>query len=469
MRLRELAEDLRFALARLAKRAPGGPRGAARRLRRAWFGRSLAFRRRSVAVLAVLALYALLKLAGSGAPCDDTPSGECPPPDEAIALVPAGAYAYAHADLDAGAAQYAQGRALAGRLPDFGAIAQGVFRELGPGRKLDLAADVFPWLGDEAAIAALPGSGGSPQRLLLLAVDSERDARQLAARIAGAPRGSSRYRGVTVQERAGAGASAEADGFLLLGPAAAVHAAIDAQQGEAPSLNDDPSAVAMRADLPAERLADAYVSAGGVDRLLTGADSIEGPLDAVVDLDASQGVAAAAVAEDDGLALQLRSRREPAAVRRDPGLFAPLPRFAPDLAKAFPASTLALLAIGDRSGRVRKALGGAIPPALYNAYPGPGDRLVVSTSRRGEAEAIASQGDLAGSDAYRTVMADAPRSVSALVFLDLSGLVRLAATRGLTEIVSGFQADLAKLSALGVTVDADEDSLDTRLFLEIDE
>ena len=58
--------------------------------------------------------------------------------------------------------------------------------------------------------------------------------------------------------------------------------------------------------------------------------------------------------------------------------------------------------------------------------------------------------------------------VSALVFLNLEGLVKLAEPRGLAEIVSTFSEDLARLKALGVEVRSNSDSLDTKVFLQIE-
>ena len=57
---------------------------------------------------------------------------------------------------------------------------------------------------------------------------------------------------------------------------------------------------------------------------------------------------------------------------------------------------------------------------------------------------------------------------SALLFLNLQGLVQLAAPRGLAGIVSSFRQDLAKMKALGVSVKSSEDRLETKAFLEID-
>jgi hypothetical protein len=47
-------------------------------------------------------------------------------------------------------------------------------------------------------------------------------------------------------------------------------------------------------------------------------------------------------------------------------------------------------------------------------------------------------------------------------------LVKLAEPRGLAEIVSDFSDDLARLRALGVEVRSSAESLDTKIFLNIE-
>jgi hypothetical protein len=79
-------------------------------------------------------------------------------------------------------------------------------------------------------------------------------------------------------------------------------------------------------------------------------------------------------------------------------------------------------------------------------------------------EALQAQGD------YQAVTSEAPGSVSALVFLDLEGLVRLAEAIGLAQIEPYvvFKPDIEKLRALGVTIEGGDERLSTRLFLEIE-
>jgi len=94
-------------------------------------------------------------------------------------------------------------------------------------------------------------------------------------------------------------------------------------------------------------------------------------------------------------------------------------------------------------------------------------RLVIATDSRGVEQAIEGEDSLAGTDSFETAAAGSTDGVSALVFLNLQGLVELAEPIGLAEIVAGFRSDLERLKALGLTTRSDEDSLDTEIFLEI--
>jgi hypothetical protein len=108
--------------------------------------------------------------------------------------------------------------------------------------------------------------------------------------------------------------------------------------------------------------------------------------------------------------------------------------------------------------------------ALDLAYAVFDGKLLVSTNPAGVARAIEGGEALDAQDAYQAVTSGAPESVSALVFLDLEGLVRLAEPIGLAEIEPYvvFRRDIEKLRALGVTIEGDDERLSTRLFLEIE-
>jgi hypothetical protein len=524
-------------------------------------------------VLLVLGVYALVRFVPlPGVSCEVSPAEECPAVDDAIELVPAEAYAYAHLNLDRDSSQFEQAEKLAEKFPHFAAIAQGSFQALGPGRRLDLGIDIFPWLGDEVAAAEIAGRGGRPESLLLIDVGERAGARAFLSKVGGRAARETEHRGTEIVVYRRGLASAEQGSFLLLGPPAAVRAAIDTAQARADALAGSEEAASLRTELPDHRLADLYVSEDGIDRLLANRGGLAAQLDTFADFGASEGVAAALVAHDDGLELELRSVLDPEAARASPSFFSAFPPFSPSLAAKFGSSTLALLSVGDPSQTVRllleqadaavpgiaeafdrlnsdlardggvdieddllPALGGeaaigvapgrAVPfvtavfadvnedkardavarlqapliaaldpartgvaptfssrrveevevrsvrlgPALHLSYAILDEQLVVSTNPRGVAAAIAGDEDLAGTDTYRAATARNPDEVSALVFLNLDGLVELAEPRGLAEIVSDFSQDLARLRALSLTVRSRPDSIVTQVLLNIAE
>jgi hypothetical protein len=109
-----------------------------------------------------------------------------------------------------------------------------------------------------------------------------------------------------------------------------------------------------------------------------------------------------------------------------------------------------------------------LSPALTLAYAIFDRKLVVSTNPVCVRQAVQGSGDLGGSDAFKAATSGASSGVSALLFLNLDGLVRRAEPLGLDQIVGGFGADVAKLNALGLTVKSDDDNLKTTLFLGIE-
>ena len=109
-----------------------------------------------------------------------------------------------------------------------------------------------------------------------------------------------------------------------------------------------------------------------------------------------------------------------------------------------------------------------ISPTLNLAYAIFDGKLVVSTNPAGVSQAIQGDADLAGSDPFKAATSGASGDVSALVFVNLEGLVSRAVPLGLGQIVGGFGADVAKLKALGLSVRSDQNDLKTTLFLDIE-
>ena len=501
---------------------------------------------------------------------------ECPPGDDAISLVPADAYLYVHIGLDPDTEQVERALDVAETLP---LIATGGSRllaqQLGVPAPDDFLRLSRSWRGDEAAFAFLPGAEGRPRPLTLLAMSDGDRARRSMAEILeqGKPRKRT-YRGVEIDAYRDSDV-ADLDGFLAVGSPDSVRAAIDLERGaeRTRSLSDDDASEDVRGELPDDRLADAYVSADGIDRLLAGRSGLASQLDTFTNFGASRGIAAAAVAEEEGIEIELESALDPERAEAHPSFFSAFPDFTPSLADEFPGGALAYLGIANPSETVQLLLeqaaavapgivdafdrlnrdlrrdggvdleqgvlpllrgeaaasaapGGLIPflsfvftdvdegeareaiarlqgpliealgpertgqaagfdeervddvtvrsvrlsPAFNLAYAIFDGKLVVSTDPMGVRRAIEGGDGLDEQDDYQAIASDAPDSVSALLFLNLEGLVRLAEPRGLAQIEPYviFRSDIAKLRALGLSVESDEDSLSTRLFVEIE-
>jgi Protein of unknown function (DUF3352) len=533
-----------------------------RRLRRRvaglWRGRGPGFRRRAALVGLVLVAYAAIRIVSPpDLPCEV--GSDCPPGDDAIALVPEDAYVYAHVSLDADSEQGRDATELVDTLP---LIATGGGRLLAKEFGL-LAPDEFlrtssSWRGNEVAFALLRGSRGRAAPLTLIEVTEAERAVNSLSRMVGPDTD-----------------IATVGDFVAIGSPPTVRAAADLEGGrrEARSLSEDETADEVRDLLPEDRVADAYVSGPGIQRLLAGRGGLASQLDTFTDFGASRGIAAAAVAHDDGLEVKLESVLDPDRAKQHPSFFAAFPDFGPSLADQFPAATFAYLGIADPAATVDLLLGQAatVAPSIAEAFerlnrdlrreggvdlrrgvlpllkgeaaagasPGNGlpylnfvftdvdeqkarnaiarlqaplvaalgpertgqaatfgeekagdvsvytvrlsaaldlsyavfdHKLIVSTNPVGVKRAVEGGEALQTQDDYQAVTSEAPGSVSALVFLDLEGLVRLAEPLGLARIgpYVVFKPDIEKLRALGVTIEGGDERLSTRLFLEIE-
>ncbi len=318
-----------------------------------WLDLSIYTRRRLGLAAGLLAAVALIWLVALPAlPCQAPGGNVCPPSDHAIELVPNDALAYIHLNLDRDGDQFKAAESVASRVPTLAqqAIGRLALELPGPnGASLDFGRDVEPWLGGEAALAILPAGGRVAQEVQLLRVGDEDGARKFASSIASGKPRASRYRNVEIQVDRRGLATAIVGGFLAIGTRGGVRQVIDAQSGadDTKSLADDPAAADARDALPDDRLADVYLSKDGTSRLVTVAGSPLATLAAVIDPGASRGVAAALVASDQGLDLDIRSVLDPAHVSAHPGFFSAFPSFEPELAASLPPDSLGYLGIGD--------------------------------------------------------------------------------------------------------------------------
>jgi hypothetical protein len=289
-----------------------------------------------VAAAAALIWFVLIPVAPCGLPRGDS----CPPGDDAIALVPGDALAYAHLDVDPDSDQFAAASEIATRVPLLTRLAVAGLGRLA-GVEFDYRRQVEPWAGGEIALAALP-AGRRGQRVLMIEAADQAAADAFASELLGPKQSTESVAGTDVSLGPGDTAWALEDGFLLIGSRTGIAAMLE---GDAPSLADSGSADVID-ELPDDRVATAYLSADGA-RTLLAAGAGAAVLDPFVDAAATEGAAASLSADADGLELAIRSDLDPARADDSPGFFAALPRFKPELTGAIGPSSLAYLGLGD--------------------------------------------------------------------------------------------------------------------------
>jgi hypothetical protein len=238
-------------------------------------------------------------------------------------------------------------------------------------------ADVEPWAGNDAAVTILPGNKSPPSEAAIFSIDDRKGAQAFIGKIAPGPPQKPKAKGQLIQTYPNGFADAISGDFLFAGDEAAVRELLATQQGGIKSLSDDSTASEIRGDLPDNRFADVYVSATGVQKLLapsasTGATQLE----TFVDYKATRGFAAAAIAHDDGIELELVSALDAAKEKKSPNLFTTLPEFRPLLTRDVGANAIAYLGIGDAGASLGKLLQRA-----GSAQPGLGAALAAFTQR----------------------------------------------------------------------------------------
>lgn len=297
----------------------------------------------------VLALALVRILPVPGVPCQVSVK-ECAPEQRSLGLVPADALMYAHLTLDRDSDQFERASEHFDRLPDLRTILTAEIPaglSTPSGAPLDLASGVLPWAERDLAVMLLPGRRTEPSRALIAGVGDRDGAERFLAEAAppGQPR-RTELEGVEVSSYRGGLASAFVSDSLLFGDAAAVRGAVAAAEGDAPSLADEGRSSPLD-ELPEARFAEVYLSPAGMRRLLAGEPGAAEQLETFVDYGASEGMAAAAVAEQDGLEISLVSELDPKQLKRSPSFFSGLPAFEPSLAELAGERALAYVGAGE--------------------------------------------------------------------------------------------------------------------------
>jgi hypothetical protein len=288
----------------------------------------------ALGVAAALAVVvAIVALAGGG---------DQPPAEDAAKLVPADALVYLNVSTDPGRDAVKRALDLARRFPSFQRVRDSVLQRLSAGGEvpIDFGRDVRPWLGREAALALLPGSGPVAQSLLILDVRDRGKAQAFLDRRA-RPGRVTTYRGVRVSSY-GQVSSAFVGGRLAIASGRALHQAIALSQRRGLALTANPLFQKAYRGLPAGRAADAFLSRDGVLRLLAPQSGALGVAGTLLARPALAAVGAALGAGSGNARLTVETVLDPALARASPS---PFQSFEPNLTGQVPGNALAYLGV----------------------------------------------------------------------------------------------------------------------------
>jgi Protein of unknown function (DUF3352) len=112
-----------------------------------------------------------------------------------------------------------------------------------------------------------------------------------------------------------------------------------------------------------------------------------------------------------------------------------------------------------------------VSPTVNLTYALADDRLAIATQPSGVEEVIRGEGGLNESDAYERATDDFPSEPSFLIYLNLTGLIRLGEREGLAEDPNYalFAQEIQTLEALGLAVDSGAEQIDTDARLVLSE
>lgn len=355
---RYVVEDVLFVVGRFLRRIPVAlGRGA----RTAWLTLSPQARERLAAALGALALaLLLLALVVPNLPCAAPGGDRCPPPDDAEELVPSDALGYVRATLDSDGEQYDEAREIAASAPVITQqIAARAFALLpGPGGSPpDFVRDLDPWLGDELAVASLPGRANGAQAVQLLEIEDSDGAASYAEAVAAGRVRTEDYEGAKLRIDARGVATTRVEDFLVVGPESGVRAVVATASGaeDAQSLAEDEVAREARELLPDHRVVEAYLSPEGADAVAAGGGTL-GSLAPFLSSESTRGVAGALSAGEGEVELAIRSVLDAERTETRPGFFAAFAPFDPELPERLPDDALAYAGLGDPERTVTSLL-----------------------------------------------------------------------------------------------------------------
>ena len=305
-----------------------------------------AYRRRRALVLiaaglVVLVVVLLLRSCGSDAP----------PAEGAARFVPARVLAWVHVSTDRGRDGVQRAVDLAKRFPSYGRLQDRLLARLASGAQpVRYDRDLAPWLGREVGLALLDTTGQTAGTLIVAAV-SDRGKADAYLRRSGQS-STATYRGVVIR-RFGTVASTITGGYLLIGQESVLRGVIDSRHGQGKTLAADGTYRRAMRGLPAGRAADAYLTPGGVRRLLQPQGGVLGVAGVLLDQPALAGAGVALTAQGGDARLTVHSIRDPRLARGRPPTFG---SFAPSLTGAVTKNVMAYVGISQLDKAARRIL-----------------------------------------------------------------------------------------------------------------
>src|SRR4051794_16279301 len=314
--------------------------------------------------LVVVAVVAVVALAGGGGG-----GSSAPPAENAAKLVPADALVYVHLSTDRGRSATQDAAKVADAFPSWPALRDGIVQRLqAPG--CDVAATALK-SADEAALAIFDTGGGSRANSLVL-VDTGRT-----------------HPGAK-QQGCGSLTSTYVGTFLAIGQPESLLLAGKLAKGQGASLADAAGPKAEMAKLADDRVADGWLSADGLRRLLAPQGGLLGAAGVLFDQAALKGAAFGLSAKGDRITLDVHSRLDPALAKGATG--SGFKSFRPALADDVPADAMAylgvsnlapalqrLLAAAGSSSATLKPLVGQLSRPLLKVFPG--EAAIILTSK----------------------------------------------------------------------------------------
>jgi hypothetical protein len=288
-----------------------------------------------VAGALVVLVVALVLLVSGG----DGATKGTPPASAAAGLVPADALVYVHLSTDSDRTETRAAAKLAEAFPSWPALRDGIVTRLqAPG--CDVAAKALK-SADEAALAIFD-TGRSARANSLVLVDTGKE--HPGAKQRGCGTLSSTYVGT----------------FLAIGqPESLALAAKLAKAGGRGSLAEAAGPTKMFAKLPADRVADGWLSADGVRRLLAPQGGLLGAVGTLFDQTTLKGAAFGLAGAGDRAKLTVASQLDPSLATGAAKAGAGFKSFRPTLASAVPADAMAYLGVNNLAPALQRLLAAA--------------------------------------------------------------------------------------------------------------